>query len=103
MGFAMTCGIVESVRVIDGVLKGYVRLASSSRLSSRSISSSAENSMVLMYLSENSLSSSLLIPSAISSVPILSFGISFYGRDSASANLLVLPGWCWILNSKRCM
>jgi hypothetical protein len=68
------------VRGIDGVLKGYVRLASSSRLSSRSIFSSAGNSMVLKYLSENSLSSSLLIPSAISSVPILSFGMSSYSR-----------------------
>jgi hypothetical protein len=47
LAFAMTCGIVECVRGIDGVLKGYVFLASSSRLSSRYISSSAGNSMVL--------------------------------------------------------
>jgi hypothetical protein len=103
LAFAMTCGIVDRVREIDGVLTGYVRLASSSRLSSRSISSSAGNSMVLKYLSQNSLSSSLLLPSAISSVLILSFGISSYSRDNASANMFVLPGWCWILNSKRCM
>jgi hypothetical protein len=84
--------LMECVRGIDGVLKGHVRLASSSNLSSRSISSSAGKSMVFKYPSENSLSSPLLIPSAISSVPILSFGISSYSRDNASANMFVLPG-----------